>query len=133
MPSNIFVCSSFEKNQYWCEFPTMDLSCIEKTKAWTKEILSLNLEQPTEGMYRSIFRTQSIGLCLPSGCYECDTISCAKKSSAAELPVKVSHDDWSICLEKNLDEDQQRTQVCISKSSFSNKELSLYVDDCILP
>ena len=125
-------CSSFAKKQYWCEFPQLDLSCVQKTQAWKEELLSFKLDLPTEGMYRSVFRTQEIGLCLPSGCYECDTISCAKKRSSDGLPVVLSHDNWAICLEKNLDEDAERTQLCLSKSSFSNKELSLYVDDCIL-
>ncbi|MAA78895.1 MAG: hypothetical protein CL916_06515 [Deltaproteobacteria bacterium] len=126
-------CSSFADKQYWCEFPEIDLSCVEKTQDWKKELLSLNLQLPTEGMYISQFRTQEVELCLPSGCYECDTISCSKKRSSEDLPVILSHDDWSICLSKNLDEDPERTQLCMSKSSFSNKELSLYVDDCIIP
>lgn len=125
-------CSLFAPRQYWCQFPALDISCVQKTQTWVQEIFSLNLDQPTEGMYRSIFRDQEIGLCLPSGCYDCDTISCSKKRSAEELPVKLTQEDWNICLEKNLDDDPKRTQLCISKSSMSRKELSLYVDDCTI-
>ena len=125
-------CSSFGKKQFWCQFPELEMSCVDKTLVWKEELLSLALDQPTEGMYRSIFRSQEIGLCLPSGCYECDTVSCSKTRSAQGLPVKLTPDDWNICLEKNLDGDPERTQLCISKSSLSNKELSLYVDDCTI-
>jgi hypothetical protein len=126
-------CSSIAPDIFWCTLPPLDLSCVEKTQKWISTLYAHNLKQPTEGMYRSVFRNQEVRLCLPSGCYDCNTISCANNASSEGMPISLTPEEWSICLEKSFDEDAGRTRVCLNQSSFAQKELSIHVDDCRIP
>ena len=126
-------CSQMEQNIYWCILPKLDLRCVESTQKWIASLFTLNWSQATEGMYLGLVQNQNIRICLPSGCFDCDTHSCKRNGSSEGMNVSIGIDSWRICLEKNMDEDQQRTRVCLDQVSFSTQEMSLYVDDCRIP
>ena|GEM_PF-5903126 len=118
------------KHVYWCAFPELDLACVEKTQAWIDSLWVLGLKRSTEGRYRAIFQKQEIGLCLPSGCYECNGISCKNTSSSEGMPVYLNQKDWSLCLEKNFDSDPEKTRICFNQSSYANNTVGIHIDDC---
>ena len=117
---------------YWCEAPELNVDCLTDTEKWIETLWSLNLTHTTEGKYRSVFRDQKIRLCLPSGCYDCDGIGCKNNASSEGLPVHIDQTSWSLCVEKNFDDDPERTRFCFTDQSYAKRELGVYVDDCRL-